>query len=187
MFNIFNKKKVKKGVEHYLIEAFEAFESGDYPKAAKGFGMISQVVPEHPIANLMLGRAMIEMGKFEQAINALFRHLKTYPESVEALIYLGLTYYECGELEQAMERYEQALQLKADSVLVRENMAITNLSSGDLKGALDDLIELHEDNPNDASITELLVLALGRQGKWDAAKQYAHRLKNASIVMGLDS
>jgi len=181
MFKLFKKKSDQRGIEHYLVDAIESFESGRFSEAAHHFEAIATVVPEHPIANLMLGRSLIELGSYEKAINALFRHLKVVPDSVEALIYLGLTYYECGEHEQAVERYEQALQLREKSVLIRENLAITRMSAGELDIAIDELVALHEDKPEDPSITELLVLALGRLGRWEAAKHYVYRLKDLDL------
>jgi len=189
MFNIFKKKpeqkpkqkQKQKGIESYLLDAFEAFEAGNFWEAAGQFEAIALVEADHPFANLMMGRSLIEMGEYEKAINALFNQLKIDPNSVEALIYLGLTYYECGEFEQAMERYEQAFQIRRTSILVRENMAIARLTAGELDKALDDLVALHEEKPEDPGITELLVLALGKLGKWEAAKRYVYRLKDVDL------
>jgi len=187
MFNLFKKKPEQKpkqkyrGIEDYLLDAFEAFEAGNFWEAAQQFEAISLVEANHPFANLMIGRSLIELGEYEKAINALFNQLKIDPNSVEALIYLGLTYYECGEFEQAMERYEQAFQIRRTSLLVRENMAIARMTAGELDKALDDLVALHEEKPEDPGITELLVLALGKLGKWEAAKRYVYRLKDVDL------
>jgi len=190
MFRLFKNLNIKnskpedkrKDVEDYLVDAIYAFENRQLEEAAGLFELIGRAVPEHPLAYLMLGRCFLEMKEFERAANAFFQHLSIAPNSVEGLIYLGLTYYECGELESAQERFEQAISLKRDSLLVKENLAITRLASGNLKSALDDLIALYEESPDDYNIIELIVLTLGRLGKWEAAKQYMHKMEKANLA-----
>ncbi len=161
------------------MDAIDAYETGDFESAARWFAVITDSYPEHPLAYLLLGRSLIELKDYECALEALFDHLKVVPDSVEALIYIGMTYYECGELERAQERYEQALRLRRESILVRENMAITHISAGNFDNALDQLVALHEERPDDAEITELLIVTLGRLGRWEAAKHYVRKLGSA--------
>jgi Flp pilus assembly protein TadD len=173
--NIFNRKRGKqddKTLENYLMDAIDHFENGDYIEAADQFSLIARAYPKHPLANLMLGRTYIHQKKYEKAIDSLFRHLNTAPNSMEALVNIGLAYYECGEFGLALERFEQALKLHSNSPTVRENLAITKLELGELNGALDLLVSLHEESPVDENVIELLVLTLGKLGKWDAAKRY---------------
>lgn len=186
LFKNFGKKQDEKTLEGYLIDAICEYENADYKEAAKHFKLITQAFPDHPLAFLFLARSYIELKLYENAIDALFCHLNVDPTSVEALIYLGLTYYECGEMEQATERYQQALSLRNESVLVRENLAITRLATGELNVALDDLVALHEERPDDLNIVELLVLTLGKLGKWEAAKQYVNKLKNNGLAVDLE-
>jgi tetratricopeptide (TPR) repeat protein len=180
---IFSKPTDKKGLEHYLVDALLHFESGEYVEASRLFRLIVRAYPEHPLAHLMLARTHIELGEWKKAIEALFKHLKIVPNSVEALIYLGLSYYEIGKLSLAEERFEQALQIRGESVLARENLAVTRLSAGELDRALDDLVSLHEEKPNDAAITELLIVTLGRLGSWEAARQYVHSMESAPMEL----
>ena len=145
--NLFKRKRGKqdeKTLENYLFDAIDHFENGNFWEAANQFSLIAQTYPEHPLANLMLGRAFIHQKKYSDAIDALFKHLKSAPNSLEAIINLGLAYYECGELGLALERFDQALKLNANSILVRENLAITKLASGELNSALDLLVALHD-------------------------------------------
>jgi Flp pilus assembly protein TadD len=177
--NLFKKKRGRQDkitIEDFLSDAIDHFENGNFGEAADHFNLIAQSYPEHPLANLMLGRAYIELKKYGDAIEALFRHLKIDPNSVEALINLGLIYYECGDLDRAKERFEQALDLRKISIMVRENLAITKVASGELEYALDNLVSLHEEKPDDQNITELLVLTLGKLGRWETAMRYAAKL-----------
>jgi len=185
---IFQRKQKLKSrtVENYLVDAIYAFENREYEKAGGEFRIITRAFPEHPLAHLMLGRSLIELGEFEKATDALFKHLRIVPESIEGLIYLGLTYYECGKLESARERFEQAMELKKDSLMVRENLAITRMAAGELDKALDELISLHDDRPGDTNLVELIILTLGRLGKWEAAKQYVHRMREASLTLEME-
>lgn len=169
-----NTKSDNLELEKFLIDAIDLFENGDFEQATERFTIISHMYPEHPLAHLMLGRALIELKQFEKAITALRQHLKLFPSSIEAMIYLGLAYYECGENELAKERFEEALSIKTSSLLAYENLIILKIESNKLDEALSDLIELQKSHPNDRNIAELLILTLGKQGKWEAAKQHIH-------------
>lgn len=186
IFKGFGHKKESRSLEDYLVDAIDSFENGDYEDAAKNFMLIAKAYPEHPMAHIFLARAYIELTQYENAINALFAHLKVNPNSVEALIYLGLTYYECGEIEQTQERYEQALELRKDYQMVRENLAITHVASGELTEALEELVNLHQECPDDPNILELLVLTLGKLGKWEAAKRYVNKMNNTGLALELE-
>jgi tetratricopeptide (TPR) repeat protein len=162
----------KNEVEHFLLDAIVSFEDSDFQVAVQRFELIVKAYPDHPLAHLMLGRAYIELKRYEKAIMALYSHLRIVPNSVEAMIYLGLAYYECNELKIAMEKYQEALLLRSGSLLARENLIITKISAGRLDEALDDLIEIRKEKPDDQDVIELMVLVLGRLGKWEAAKQF---------------
>ena len=166
-----------RNLEMELVDAICSFENRDFPEAAERFGNILGADPEHPIAHLMLGRSLIEMSEYEYAIEAFERHLEIMPDSVEALIYLGLACYELGRHEDAVEFFERAHELKRDSIMARENLAIAHLAAGDLSDAIAELINLHIENPKDRNLIELIVLALGKKGKWETAKQYSELLK----------
>ena len=177
--NLF-KKKTKTidrlsafNVEHFLLDAIEALESKDYEEAVKRFSLLAEAYPDHPLARLMLGRSHLEMKHFPQAIEEFYKYLNVVPNSVEAMIYLGLAYFECNEFALAQARFEEAVKLRASS-LAWENLLITKISAGRLDDALNDLIALNKDNPADKDVLELLVLTLGKMGKWEAAKQYIH-------------
>jgi tetratricopeptide (TPR) repeat protein len=168
-----NQRDNNQSIEHFLVDAIEAFEQGDFRKAIDRFELIVEAYPDHSLAYVLMGRAYIEEKKYEKAIEALYEHLKIVPHSVEAMIYLGIAYYEYHELNLAQSRFEEAMKLRSGSLLAKENLVITKISANHLDDALDDLIEIHKDHPNDKSISELLILTLGRLGHWNAAKQYA--------------
>ncbi len=176
------KKKEDQSIGHFLLDAIYAFETGHYIEAAERFKLIVHAFPDHPLAHLMLGRAYVELRQYKLAIDSLFNHLGLVPNSVEALIYLGMAYYECGRMDLAEARFEQAMELRKEGLLARENLAITRIKSGDLEEALDDLVILHKEQPNDSGVVELVVLTLGRLGRWEAAKQYIHEMKKAQVA-----
>jgi Flp pilus assembly protein TadD len=189
-WNLFKQKGPRKGrndrkdVEHFLIDAIESFENRDYVEAIKRFQLIAKLYPDHPIAHLILGRAYIELKDFPRAIVALYDHLEVVPDSAEAMIYLGLAYFECNELGLAQARFEEAMKLKVNSVLARENLVITKISAGRLEEAMADLLQLRKERPGDQSLVELVVLALGKMGKWEAAKQYLQQNDGSTTLDG---
>ena len=173
---LFARKKeqpLHNGIERFLVDAIETFESGDYQGSINRFQVLINAYADHPIASLYLGRSYLELKNYEKAVESLHNHLNVVPNSVEAMMYLGLAYFECLEFRVAQSLFEDALKLRANSLLVRENLVITKIAGDRLEEALDDLIKLHAEHPEDRAITELLVLTLGRLGKWEAAKRYA--------------
>jgi tetratricopeptide (TPR) repeat protein len=165
------KQLEKREIENFLVDAIESFETHDYENAIRRFQLITKAYPDHSIGYLFLGRAFLERKQYERGIEALYEHLKVVPESVEAMIYLGLAYYECHEYDLAQHRFEEALKLRTSSLLAQENLVITKITAGRLDDALDDLTILQKEHPGDKLFVELLVLTLGRLGKWEAAKQ----------------
>ncbi len=159
--------------EALLIDAIAAFENGDFDTAADIFIQIANNNQEHPLAHLLLARSFIQLGDTELAVEALRNHLEVDPESCEGFIYLGLALFDLEQTDGAEEAFEAAIKLKSNSVLARENLAIAKIEGGDLNEALDELLELHEANPSDNTLSELVILALGKLGRWDAAKRYA--------------
>ncbi len=177
------EKRVKtepKALESYLMDAIDAFENRDFITALKLFTVLTSAYPDHALGNLLLGRTYIELKRYEDGINYLFKHLKIQPKSIEALIYMGLTYYECGELDQAEERFKEALAIKDNNKLVLENLALTQFAAGKLEDAAADLIKLHNEDPDNQDVSQMLVLVLGRMGKWELAKGYADNLEATS-------
>ncbi len=168
-------------MERYLTDALEAFENGDYSEAVRFFEEIHKEFPRHPLAMIMLARVALELRDYDRALENLFDHLDHDPESVEALIYVGLTHHQRGELDLAEKYFMKALELRHLSELIRENLAVTRMQAGKFKEAIEDLVEMHEAQPNDLKVLELLILALGRGGKWETAKQYAVKLHKLEL------
>ena|SRR3990172_3753297 len=184
--NLFKKKKVeeeprpkrksKLEVESYFFDAIEAFENRQFDEAAVMFNVIILAYPDHPLAYLFLGRTYILKKDYSSAIDALFTHLKIQPQSVEAMIYLGLAYYECSNYDRANERFEQALQIRSEGKLARENLAVSLIENSQYEEALIELKILHDQEPNNVSVVELLVLTLGKLKRWDEAKEFSEKL-----------
>ncbi|HEX9745523.1 MAG TPA: tetratricopeptide repeat protein [bacterium] len=165
------KKRRKIEEQTYLFDAISDFEDGKYEEAVTAFTTFTAVVPNHPLAHLLLARAYMALGKHEKAVNALFDHLRYVDDrSLEANVYLGVAYYELGRKDMARQRFEQAIMKKEDNLLVRENLALTRLETGKYEEALDDLLELKTILPEDQAINALLVKALGKLGKWETAQ-----------------
>jgi len=168
-------------MENYLANALDSFENGDYSEAVRYFEEIHKEFPRHPLAMIMLARVAIELNDYDKALENLFGHLEHDPDSVEAIIYVGLALFQRKELDLAEKYFTKALELRQTSEMIRENLAITRMQAGKFMEAIDDLVELHNENPNDLKILELLILALGRGGKWEAAKQYAIKLQQIEM------
>lgn len=185
IWNNANRQSSNRGIEHFLADSIDLFERGHFQAASKRFSEIIEIYPDHPLAHLMLGRSYVELKQFDKAIESFKNHLKIVPNSVEAMIYLGLAFYECDELALAQEKFEDALRIRSTSLLAKENLIITKIYSNNLNEALTDLLELHASYSQDRYIIELIILTLGRLGKWEAAKQYINHSLHSSRTVAL--
>jgi len=168
-----DRKKKRYSIEHFLMEAIFEFENGEFRDSIEHFRMLLRLDPGNPLANLFLARCHIESKDYGMAIVYLLDHLNIIHDSVEALILLGLCYFECGETKLAEERFEQALKLKKDVALIKENLAIVEIADGKYEAALNRLVGIHWENPKNRDILEMIVLTLGKLGRWEEAKNYS--------------
>ena len=78
--------------------------------------------------------ALIQIGRFQEAIEQCQQALQLKPDSVEALNTLGNAYDSMGQYQQAMEQYEKALKLNPDYIQTYINLGSTLVKTGRLRG-----------------------------------------------------
>jgi len=70
-----------------------------------------------------MGRAYIEMGKFQEGISVLEKVINAFPNHMNALLNIGVAYGSLGNYEAALETYDRVLIIKPDYSKVHNNLA----------------------------------------------------------------
>jgi arylsulfatase A-like enzyme/Flp pilus assembly protein TadD len=123
-----------------------------------------------------LSIAMIDNGRFDEAINLLNRSLASIDFDPETWNYLGVAYWNTGRFDEALEAYERALSLDADYAIVFNNRGSLFLSryfkskqADDLTKATGDFRKAVELDPKYASAWNGLGVSSSQTGDMDNA------------------
>lgn len=132
------------------MSAVEAMQAGD---AQQALDRTEALVGSHPglaMVQLVRGRALLELGRFGEAIPALERASRLEGRSAEAHLTLGAALQMGGRTQDALAAYARALQLAPDAPSVQTRVGNFLLEEG----------EVHE--------SELLFRAAAAQGHGEA-------------------
>lgn len=123
-----------------------------------------------------LGIAMIDAGRFDEAIDLLQKSLGIIDFDPETWNYLGVAYWNKGRLDEALEAYERALGLDANYAIVFNNRGSLFLSrylkakqADDLTRAAADFSKAVELDPKYASAWNGLGISSSLTGDLDGA------------------
>jgi tetratricopeptide (TPR) repeat protein len=100
------------GYAHYGMGKAAATR-GDYTEAEKRFRKALSLTPEWPNAELELARSLLNLGKSEEAVLVLEKHVQRQPFLSEAYFLLGQAYSQQKEHQKAKESYAAAIRLGA--------------------------------------------------------------------------
>ena len=116
-------------------------------------------------AHRMKGQALMMLGRFQDAMDAVMDALTINPQNVWSLILMGNIFIKQNDVESAMRYYEKALQYHPDDVIAVNNVAAAYVEQGLLDKALetfDRALAIDDSYPN-TYYGKALVLV--RQGK----------------------
>ena len=123
-----------------------------------------------------LGIAMIDNGRFGEAVDLLNKSLALIDFDPETWNYLGVAYWNTGRLDEALDAYERALGLDANYAIVFNNRGslflsryLKGKSSDDLSKASADFRKAVELDPDYASAWNGLGVSSTQSGDIDGA------------------
>lgn len=82
-----------------------------------------QLNPDSSTARYTLATALLESGRFREAVEQFRMVLRLAPDSVEALNNLGVAFASLGRLDEAIDQFQQALTLRPAFDDARRNLA----------------------------------------------------------------
>ena len=94
--------------------------------------------------NYNQAKALINQGKYAEAIPLLQKAVEAKPQSADALNYLGYSHRKIGEFETAIKYYQRALELQPKHLCANEYLGELYLEMGELAKAEERLAVLDD-------------------------------------------
>ncbi len=125
--------------------------------------------------NHALGRALIEVGRFEEATAFLERAIQILPEDPDIANGLGIAYLECGQKENATQVLERAVNLSPDDAQFLSNLGRCYFSGKRFQEAESVLQKALEYSPNFSEAHATLAQIRWRLGDLQTARKHARK------------
>src|SRR5216684_2544465 len=150
-----------------LTESTKAFYRGDYLRAAELAAKHLRAYPTDIPVRLILARAELAQGKFQQAFDGLQRVLASDPNNMDALYYLSLIARELSHRE-----YERLFSIAPDSDRVHQLLGEAALAAENSGEAEEEFQKALKANPRSIEVATELGELKRSQSKFDEAIDY---------------
>jgi Flp pilus assembly protein TadD len=160
-----------------------------YAEAVPRFRQLLELQPHSADALYKLGRALIRLGRMDEALDALQPAVQLLPNAAEAHNDLGYALAALGHHEQATGAYRQAIVLRSNYALAHNNLGTSLVELGSLVDAVEEYQEalrLQPDYPEAHHNLGLALVALQRHEEAVRCYRQAIRLKPAFAAAHAD-
>jgi tetratricopeptide (TPR) repeat protein len=120
----------------------------DIPGAIDDLGRAIELNSKLPFAHALYGRALLESGSPERAVEAFKRELEINPNDFDSNLYLGVLARQDKNNDEALRFLNRALEVRPSDPAVRFQIGALHLSVGKFKEAQAELEQLLKDAPN---------------------------------------
>ena len=152
-----------------------AGELDDAHKAAK---QAISLDPGCQEAKTILGRVLIEKGRYTEAAAELDRLSRLRPRDAQVIYYLGVAQEKAGRLEEALETYRRAYTMDEDDVAPIKAAAEVLVALGRPRPALHQVESYLPKAPDDLGMYELAGRLALMCGEYEKAAEYLQRLRD---------
>lgn len=101
-------------IKRDVIEARDAMNMGDYPRAIESLGKAIEIAPWDPDLRMMRADCHKQMGDYISAISDIKPTTKLISDNTGAYLQLSELHYDMGELEDALREIRECLKLDPD-------------------------------------------------------------------------
>jgi tetratricopeptide (TPR) repeat protein len=150
-----------------LTESTKAFYRGDYAQAAELTEKHLRAYPKDVPVRLILARAELAQGKFQQAFEGLKKVLASDPNNIDALYYVSLIARELSHRE-----YERLFSIAPDSLRVHQLLGEAAMAAGNKGEAEEEWQKALSVNPHSIEVSTALAELKRSQSKFDEAIVY---------------
>lgn len=88
-----------------------AFENGSYDYSVRIFLIVVEAKPDYPQALHTLGLGLVQLQRYEEAIETLRQTCEMAPDSSESWLALGIAYHQAGKLTESRSAFDRAIEL----------------------------------------------------------------------------
>jgi tetratricopeptide (TPR) repeat protein len=131
------------------VELGELLVDGDAPvpdharrlfaRALEELRSLPEASRSGPVASLLEGRVLRDLGAWQEAIIALRRVADSAPDQLEAWLGLGWCYKRLGQIDDAIAALRSGLEAAPGQPLILYNLACYHSLAGDVAAAVDNL------------------------------------------------
>ena len=123
---------------------------GDYPTGIEVYRRALQLVPSDNLARRSLGKALLSLQRFGEALPEFEKDIQDNPESAEAHFLLGKACRGLRKFDAAEEEFHRAYQLDREMPSVEGNLGATLVAEGRMTDALPYLDQAIAHNSKDS-------------------------------------
>jgi len=117
-----------------------------------------------------IGRAYVEIGKPEKAVEALNQVIEAYPNHMNALLNLGVAYANMKRYDKALKTYEKVIRIKPDYAKVHNNLGNIFIAKGMINRAYEEFKKGAEYDPKNSIIWFNLGVAAVKTARYREAR-----------------
>jgi tetratricopeptide (TPR) repeat protein len=152
-FTIHSVSQEASGAVQQLYEQAKLDEKSGHPdEAIRKYEQIVKIDPTLAAAYNNLGRLYYQQGRLDEAIKPLRKASQLEPKLEPPRALLGFVLFQKQDFEGARREFKIASQLNPADVSVRLFLARTLVELKDFEGALDMLLKLQHDDPNNPEV-----------------------------------
>jgi tetratricopeptide (TPR) repeat protein len=166
--------------EGHLLMGVALIRKGDHRAALPELQKAVQMKPDLPAAHALLGRALMAMGRRDDAAAAFREELGRNPNDFDSNLYLGMLLKDDQKLDQAYEHLKRAARLRSQDTGVLYGLGALHLAAGRTDEARKLLETVVEKAPDYRQGHVLLATAYYRQkdkAKGDREQAIAEKLR----------
>jgi tetratricopeptide (TPR) repeat protein len=136
----------------------------DWAKSAEHFRKAVELMPRHPESRLGLGRALVRLGRLNEAEKEFAEVVRQHPTHAEARVHYAAALAATGKPDQAIEQYQVALTLRPSYAEAREGLGCVLVQLGRDAEAIPQLRQALAIEPDLPRARSCLETAQRRQG-----------------------
>ncbi len=152
-----------------LDTAVRYHSAGDLSKAEGIYRQILQTDPNQPDALHLIGTISLQVGKYEDAVELIFKSIQIKPGNVNALNNLGDALKMSGQPEKAVDYLVKAIDINPNYAEIHNNLGAALQDTGRLDEAIVSYRKAIELNPNYAEAHNNLANTLRASGHLEQA------------------
>lgn len=139
----------------------------------------TKFAPKNALSHLNLGRCLVRLERFEEAMNAFADAFVLEPESPEICAEIADVWFSSGDLQEASDWYKRALKFSPDSTHAIAGIARILLDADNIEAALVLLDEKLEIFPDDIDLNRAYVDALWDDGDVNKAIKTLDKIQSS--------